>query len=349
MNSIQIRDGYNFSNLFGHCPLCHEYVNFDQTRPLTVIRCHDYKPGDTIDMVLIERIKGQQPIFSAKFNGNTSISTFRKFESERYELEKSKEEISEIERAIKSADPIYEAPFLRLLAVQVEQYSAYISNQRHQYHIEPSNLYRVRSDQTNARDSMSALSIQPQPIEKRSYSTNSYLSGFNTSSNPQRAQQRAIQFEQEQEENRYRKKKYVFQSADGQLIFLHQHNYNMLKHEVHHDFEAFPPLLAQCKILEIEHVEQSYDLRRKYPFLGFIPVDVSFTFCELDFSNVVSAATNRHFEKQTLHRQRHRVEQEKILKQEMERQKVMEEQRVALQKQKVKLLEIFTCISSQFA
>jgi len=152
--------------------------------------------------------------------------------------------------------------------------------------------------------------------------------------NPHRAQQRAIALEQEQQHRTFRKLKFVHQSCDGQLVFLHPHNYNMLKHDVHHDCQALPPLLAQCTILQIDHFEQSHDVRRRFPFLGFIPFDVSFIFVEVDLSKVVSAATLRFFEKQTLYRQQQRVEREEIIRKEAEHRKVMEQQRVALQRQK---------------
>merc|ERR1719242_2380308 len=204
----KIEENYNFTDLFGHCPLCHEYVNFDQCRPLTVIRCQDFKEGDTIDMVLIERIRGEQPSFSPKLQGHQSISNsiFRKFETEQYELETTKREISEIERAIKSADPIYEAPFLRLLTLQMQQYSAYIGDQRDQYHIEPpsssSTLFRSQSDQSRPSklyQSSEYQSIGTRPFASKSKSLPMYSSPFSTSSDPQRAQQRALQHQLEEQ------------------------------------------------------------------------------------------------------------------------------------------------------
>merc|ERR1712157_517376 len=143
--------------------------------------------------------------------------------------------------------------------------------------------------------------------------------------------QRCEEYKLQQNE---RKKKYVYQSNDGQLVFLHPHNYNMLKHDVGYNFDRFPFVLNECKILQIEHYVQSYDLRRRYPFLAFIPVDVGFIFVEVDLSHIVSAETLKYFEKQSMDRLQCRMEKQQLMEEEEKRSKIMEEQRVAMQKQK---------------
>jgi len=134
--------------------------------------------------------------------------------------------------------------------------------------------------------------------------------------------------------HKYNKKKYVYQSSDGQLIFVHPHNYNMLKHDINYNFNAFPSILRDCKILQIEQYVQSYDLRRRYPFLAFIPVDIAFSFIEVDLSSIVSKATSKYFERQSLDRKSLRMEKEKEIERELKQKQILEEQRVALQKQK---------------
>merc|ERR1719242_2607121 len=266
---------YNFTDLFGHCPLCHEYVSFEHCRPLTVHRVKDYKVEDEIDLVLIERTKGEQPVAQSSVNS----SIFRKFEMETVELAKCNAELAEIASLIRSSDPIYEEPYLRLLSIQVSQYKLYILRQRQSYY-------------------------DPQPM--------SLPLSFGMG----------------------RKKKYVYQCRDGQLIFLHPHNYNMLKHDVDYNFKHFPFVLNDCKILQIERYVQSYELRRKYPFLAFIPVDVCFSFVELDLSHLVGEETKKYFEKQSRNRMQCRMKEKEMLQEEEKRNKIMEEQRVALQKQK---------------
>ena len=324
IKQVKDENNYNFTDLFGHCPLCHEYVAFEQCRPLTVIRCHEYKVGDNINMTLIERRKGEQPQFSLNYNHSLNISTFRKFETEKYEIQQCNKELLEIKKAIKSSDPIYEEPFLRLLSIHVKQYKQYIIQQRSDYNITSKpiapnqNQFQSRHQRTEQkRDS------NDQPIIAKP-------------SNAFSAAMQQLQFEQNslQQQHRYRKKKYVYQSDDGQLIFLHPHNYNMLKHDINYDFQSFPSLITNCKILEIERYEQSYDLRRKYPFLGFIPVDVSFSFVEVDLSQCVSKSTLKYYEKTTIEREQYRIDQAKLAEKEEKRQQIMEEQRIALQRQK---------------
>lgn len=305
----------------GHCPLCHEYVSFEQCRPLTVIRCRDYKEDDLMDMVLIERTKGEQPVFCSHSNHGLNISTFRKFETERTELAKCRREMSDIAKCIKSSDPIYEEPFLRLLAIHVDEYRQYILDQRQRLNLNVNMDINV--------DTNTDIKVNDNDFE---YDLKSPMMPM-MAMDPQRAQQQQLQYEYQHEEalHRYRKKKFVYQCSDGQLLFLHPMNYNMLKHD---NSGRFPSMLSQCKVLEIEHYEQSYDLRRKYPFLGFIPVDIAFSLIELDLSEMVSPSTIRYFKKQSFERQRLRVEKEKRLKLEAEREKIMEEQRIAVQKQK---------------
>lgn len=300
---------YNFTDLFGHCPLCHEYVSFEHCRPLTVHRVKDYKVNDTICMVLIERTKGEQP---QSLHIDVNASTFRKFETDQNEIVKCDEELAEIAMAIKSSDPIYEEPFLQLLSIQVVQYKQYIMQQRQRYNVSMRDEFKYKENFNEKNELM---------LDKP----------FNDNN---QCKQQQIAYEQYRQSQRYQKKKYVYQSSDGQHIFLHPHNYNMLKFDINYNFDQFPSLLMQCKILQIEHYTQSYDLRRRYPFLAFIPVDVGFTFVELDLSHIVKAETNKYFEKQSFDRQQCRIEKKQMMEEEVKRNKIMEEQRVALQKQK---------------
>ena len=259
-------------------------------------------------MALIERRKGEQPQFLSNYNHNLNISTFRKFETEKCEIQQCDKELLEIKNMIKSCDPIYEGPFLYLLSIHVNQYKEYIIQQRFEYNI-------ISEQETEQKRD------DKEYFEQKEMNTMKMQQQFHFEQNSQ---------------HQYRKKKYIYQSDDGQLIFLHPHNYNMIKYDMDYDFELFPALLTNCKILEIERYQQSYDLRRKYPFLAFIPVDVSFSFVEIDLSqnNNVSASTLKYFAKTTMGRQQNRIEQEKLAEKETKHQQIMEEQRIALQKQK---------------
>jgi len=329
---IKEDEDFNFTDLFGHCPLCHEYVSFEQARPLTVIRCNDYKVNDCIDLVLIERCKGEQPQFFASpaasvdlsHDHSLNISTFRKFVTEKHEISHCDKELHEIEQAIKSADPIYEEPYLRLLAAHVQQYKAYILHQRRQYKVSNQPEAEKKNDHNDEpATNRPEISEESAPYKHEPVVAKPASSTFDQ-----------YRYYQHPPPVRYRKKKYVYQASDGQLIFLHPHNYNMIKHDRDFRFDRFPLVLRNCKILEIQRFEQSYDLRRIYPFLGFIPNDIQFSFIEVDLSGIVSKRTLKYFEKSTKDREQSRAEQERKMQEELKHRQVMEEQRVALQKQK---------------
>ena len=87
--------------------------------------------------------------------------------------------------------------------------------------------------------------------------------------------------------------KYLYQSSDGQLIFLDPLNYNMLKYE--YNKYNLPNELINCKIISIQEFEQSFELRKRYPFLSFIPLYCTFYFVYLDLTNIMSNKTLNNF------------------------------------------------------
>ena len=99
---------------------------------------------------------------------------------------------------------------------------------------------------------------------------------------------------------------YFYQSSDGQPIFLHALNVQMLVKE-YGAFEACPPLIKGV-ILEKDGSNMSEELRNKLRFLKHVPVTCYFEVAELALSNqVLSKKTRDQFAPQLEQRKRTRA------------------------------------------
>ena len=100
---------------------------------------------------------------------------------------------------------------------------------------------------------------------------------------------------------------YFYQSSDGQPIFLHALNVEMLVKE-YGAFEACPPIIKGV-ILEKDGSNMSEDLRNKLRFLKHVPVTCYFEVAELALDKqIVSATTRDHFGPQLDQRKRKRAQ-----------------------------------------
>lgn len=100
---------------------------------------------------------------------------------------------------------------------------------------------------------------------------------------------------------------YFYQSSDGQPIFLHALNVQMLVKE-YGTFEACPPVIKGL-ILEKDGSNMREDLRNKLRFLKHVPVTCYFEVAELELSKqIVSAKTRDHFGPQLDQRKRKRAQ-----------------------------------------
>jgi len=106
---------------------------------------------------------------------------------------------------------------------------------------------------------------------------------------------------------------YFYQSSDGQPIFLHALNVQMLVKE-YGTFEACPSIIKGV-ILEKDGSNMSEELRNKLRFLKHVPVTCYFEVAELSLSNqIVSRSTRDHFAPQLEQRKRTRTQRAKAEK-----------------------------------
>ncbi len=97
---------------------------------------------------------------------------------------------------------------------------------------------------------------------------------------------------------------YFYQSSDGQAIFLHALNVQMLVHE-HGSLENCPPVI-KGKMMEKDATSMDVELRNKLRYLRHLPITCSFEVCELDLAGLVSKATMAEFADQVEARRRRR-------------------------------------------
>jgi len=97
---------------------------------------------------------------------------------------------------------------------------------------------------------------------------------------------------------------YFYQSSDGQPIYLHALNVQMLVKEFG-ALEKCPPVI-QAEILEKEGAVMSEHMRDRLRYLKHLPVSTNFEVAELDLSYLVSKETTKVFKDQVDTRQRKR-------------------------------------------
>jgi len=97
---------------------------------------------------------------------------------------------------------------------------------------------------------------------------------------------------------------YFYQSSDGQPIYLHALNVQMLVKEFG-ALENCPPVI-EAEILEKEGAVMSAQMRDRLRYLKHLPVSTNFEVAELDLSNLVSKVTLSVFKDQVDARKRKR-------------------------------------------
>jgi hypothetical protein len=81
-----------------------------------------------------------------------------------------------------------------------------------------------------------------------------------------------------------------YQAKDGQNVFLHPLCHRILSTEYSGDYAGAPQLVAGS-VQEIERHTMDDVLRRRYRFLGHLPLGCEFVFVELDLNGVVAETT----------------------------------------------------------
>lgn len=81
-----------------------------------------------------------------------------------------------------------------------------------------------------------------------------------------------------------------FQAADGSHVYLHPSCHRILTAEFAGNFGRCPPALNR-RIIQIDQLTMDEALRKRYRFLGHLPLGCEFSFVEVDMSDVVSPET----------------------------------------------------------
>ena len=97
---------------------------------------------------------------------------------------------------------------------------------------------------------------------------------------------------------------YFYQSSDGQPIFLHALNVQMLIHE-YGSLEACPSKI-RGKIVEKDNASMTEELRNRLRYLRHMPLTSSFEVCEIQLAHFVSKETLNEFTAQIETRRRKR-------------------------------------------
>ncbi|GIY84201.1 RING finger protein 10 [Caerostris darwini] len=114
---------------------------------------------------------------------------------------------------------------------------------------------------------------------------------------------------------------FFYQAEDGQHIYLHKVNVRMLLKE-YGSLEFAPPIIT-AKVVEIESITMTENLRSRLRYLQHLPLTCEFQVVELDFSRMVSELTVQQFESDIKKRKVQRI---KKARDEKRREKMIEEQ-----------------------
>lgn len=103
---------------------------------------------------------------------------------------------------------------------------------------------------------------------------------------------------------------YVFyQSSNGQNVFLHPFCHRIISADVKGDFSAAKAIF-NARAVDVHHHTMDEVLRRRYRFLGHLPLGCEFSFVEIDPSQVVSQETLQAFSSELSDRASHRKQRE---------------------------------------
>ncbi|KAL5037117.1 hypothetical protein BDV3_006658 [Batrachochytrium dendrobatidis] len=89
---------------------------------------------------------------------------------------------------------------------------------------------------------------------------------------------------------------YFYQSADGQLTFLHPLDVRILK-SAYGEYELFPDTLT-LKLISAQESTMTTDLRKRCKYLCHLPLSCDVTFCQVELDGVVEASVLEQFSKE---------------------------------------------------
>eukprot|EP00127_Corallochytrium_limacisporum_P003716 Clim_evm48s152 gene=Clim_evmTU48s152 len=102
---------------------------------------------------------------------------------------------------------------------------------------------------------------------------------------------------------------FFFQAVDGQYAYLHPINIKCLVHEYGSLSQC--PQVITGKVLEVELMTMTSDLRKKYKFLSHVPLASELEVCEVDLRSYISKETYLQFKEEILRRKQARQKKQK--------------------------------------
>ncbi|KAI8092779.1 uncharacterized protein BX664DRAFT_277284 [Halteromyces radiatus] len=125
-----------------------------------------------------------------------------------------------------------------------------------------------------------------------------------------------LQHQQQQKQQQHPVNEFNFyQAKDGQHIYLHPLDIRILKHE-YGDYQYFPSYL-KVKTTGVEETTLTEDIRKRFKYLGHLPLACDVTFIEIDMKPLVSKKTIDHFQNEL--KLRNKKRQDRIKREEKAR------------------------------
>lgn len=104
---------------------------------------------------------------------------------------------------------------------------------------------------------------------------------------------------------------YLYQYAgNGKNVFLHPFSVRCLLTQ-YGDMSEFPTVLKGVKVVDVEQVVASEEVKKRYPFLAHIPLTAAITFVEVDLHNYLNQQTKELMADQIKKRQEKRRKRRK--------------------------------------
>ncbi|ETO17155.1 Zinc finger protein, partial [Reticulomyxa filosa] len=321
----------------GPCPLCQFYFHFQQCRIVVFRRVHKFLSGELIDFVLVEREYGTELLqavgYEHKDYNTKSLSPLMQpapsdnhyDAKEKDKQEQEQEQEQDDEKEENNNDENFLWKFRRFDVVNVKQEVTRIEDMISQV---GRYMKSVSSDDYFEMPFLASLSNYLKQFQLHLLELESYPSSSGES--PVQTETTAMPDGGRDKMNvRPPNLNHVYQSIDGQYLFLDPLNWNMLRaeysrqsyHRSYHRSRAnpiqhlLPKYLKNCKILQIEKFTFTPHLKQQFKWLSAIlPYNANFAFVEIDMTQLVSPQVLRHYQSEIDEKARVRqlIEQEKL-------------------------------------
>lgn len=317
------------------CPICYDNINKNDLKSVVSLLHSDFNTGNEIEMVLMRRereslfavpvdkynpdIEGKHPVMSQNWTSYSKIVTASPSEVTNIIIARESKELQE--QFIEEKDEP-EACFIEeaqgLLQNRQESVLSDCSNDE-AMNMESLKAVLEAAPEIEVEDEKEVLTFESsdadlsvlEELGRRPRHASSSSEGGSSVEIDDNCEISAedLDISNIQKENKSGVRKdtfYFYQSSDGQAIFLHALNVQMLVEE-YGSFENCPRVI-RGKILEKDNTSMSEDLRDKLRYLRHLPVTCAFEVCELQLNqSLLSKETVAKFMDQLDVRRRRRA------------------------------------------